>query len=85
MLENTIAALDNGRYCLTLPSGCAALALVLERFKAGDHIICASETYGGTRVTLLDYVGLHDIAIDFVDVTDLNSVRKALRPATKVS
>lgn len=85
MLENTIAALDNGQYCLTTPSGCAAITMVLQRFKAGDHIISANETFGGTRAMLLDYVELHDIAIDFVDLTDLDSVRRALRPNTKVN
>lgn len=85
MLESAIAALDNAAYSLTFPSGCAALTAILQNYTNGDHIVCAHETFGGTRATLLHYTSLHGIDIDFVDMAHIELVRKALRPNTKVS
>lgn len=85
MLENAIAGLDNAAYGLTYASGSAALTVIIQSYTNGDHIICARETYGGTRTTLLHYTKLHGIAIDFVDMTNIEAVRKAIRPNTKVS
>lgn len=85
MLENAIAALDNATYSLTFPSGCAALTTILQNYTKGDHIMCAHETFGGTRATLLHYTELHGIGIDFVDMASLESIRQAIRPNTKVS
>lgn len=84
VLEKCIAALDNADYCLTFSSGCGALSAVLHTLKPGDHIICAKETYGGTRVLFLLHTESQNMEIDFVDVTCVKSIEKAIKSNTKV-
>lgn len=84
ILEKSIAALDNAKYCLTFPSGCATLTTLLQRLKPGDHILSASETYGGTRTLFLHYAKTQQIEVDFVDITCVDSVEEAIKPNTKV-
>lgn len=79
-----MAALDNAQHGLVYPSGCAAVTALLHLLKHGDHIVSATEQYGGTRALLLDYVEIQGIKIDFIDPTDLKQIENAIKPNTKV-
>lgn len=83
-LERCLAELDNGEFCLTFPSGCAATTDVMQLLKAGDHVIVSLGAYGGTRTLFLHYISMHDIEIDFIDTTDSLSVKNAIKSNTKV-
>ncbi|KAG5673933.1 hypothetical protein PVAND_003934 [Polypedilum vanderplanki] len=86
ILEQTLAALDNAKYALVLPSGTAAQSCIIASLKADDGIICGHNIYTGTielfRETAVD-IGLKCI---FVDMTKPEELRKALRSqkSTKV-
>ena len=54
-LEKVVCQLEGGIDCLALSSGMAAITLVLELFKPGDHIIADSDLYGGS-IRLFDNV-----------------------------
>src|SRR5881392_3105668 len=63
MLEERVAALENGRAGLACATGQAAEATaILTLCKAGDHIVSAATLYGGTH-TLLG-VNLKKLGID---------------------
>ncbi len=47
-LEKVIAALENGLDALALSSGMAAIALMMELFHPGDHLIVDADLYGGS-------------------------------------
>ncbi|MCM1228171.1 MAG: PLP-dependent aspartate aminotransferase family protein [Clostridium sp.] len=47
-LEKVIASLENGTSAFALSSGMAAISLLMEIFKPGDHIIADSDLYGGS-------------------------------------
>lgn len=47
-LEKIVAALENGKNAYALSSGMAAISLLMELFKPGDHIIADSDLYGGS-------------------------------------
>lgn len=79
-----MAALDNAKYGLAYPSGCAAVTALLHLLKPGDHIVSAAKQYGGTRALFLDHVAIQGIEIDFVDSTDLKAIESAIKPNTKV-
>lgn len=79
-----MAALDNAKYGLVYPSGCAAITALLHLLKHGDHILSCTEQYGGTRSLFLDYVEIQGIEIDFIDPTDLKQVENSIKPNTKV-
>lgn len=48
ILEHTLAALDNGKYALSFPSGTAGQSCLIATLKAGDGIICGGNIYTGT-------------------------------------
>lgn len=84
ILEQTLAALDNGNYAVSFPSGTATQTCLIATLKAGDGIICGDNIYTGTielfRETAVD-LGLK---VDFVDMTRPEEVRKALKSNTKM-
>lgn len=47
-LEKVVATLENGIDALALSSGMAAVTLMMELFKPGDHLIVDSDLYGGS-------------------------------------
>ena len=47
-LEKVVASLEGGIDALALSSGIAAITLMMELFKPGDHLIVESDLYGGS-------------------------------------
>lgn len=47
-LEKIIATLENGNDAFAFSSGMAAITMVMEMFKPGDHLIVDSDLYGGS-------------------------------------
>lgn len=84
VLEERVAALEGGRAALACASGMAAqMTALLAILKAGDHIVAASTLYGGTVGQL--GVGFERLGITttFVDPTDPDHFRRAMRPNTR--
>lgn len=54
-LEAILARLENGRGALAFSSGMAAIAVLFEIFKPGDHVIVDADLYGGS-VRIFDKV-----------------------------
>ncbi|MBC5649317.1 O-acetylhomoserine aminocarboxypropyltransferase/cysteine synthase family protein [Christensenella tenuis] len=85
-VEEKIAALEGGVGCMCTSSGQAAnMIALLNIMGAGDHMICASEVYGGT-INLFG-VTLEKLGIEctFVDQNAPDSeLEKAFRPNTKL-
>lgn len=46
-LEKVVSSLENGTDAFAFTSGMAAISLLMELFKPGDHIIVDSDLYGG--------------------------------------
>ncbi len=47
-LEKNIAALEGAKFGFAFASGMSATDAILKLVKAGDHVICGDNTYGGT-------------------------------------
>lgn len=47
-LEKVVASLENGTDALAFASGMAAISMMMEMFKPGDHLIVDSDLYGGS-------------------------------------
>ena len=85
MLEERIAALENGRAALATASGQAAeAAAILTLVQAGDHIVSASTLYGGTHTLLGVNLAKLGIETTFVHPDDPENFRRALRPNTRL-
>jgi cystathionine gamma-synthase len=84
-LETLIADLEGGKHGFSFSSGLAAEDLLLRAILApGDHVVMGNDVYGGTH-RLVDRVFVPwGVAIDTVEMTDLDAVRAAIRPTTKV-
>ena len=66
-------------------SGMAAVSGVfLTLASAGAHVVAAAAAYGGSYSFLRNVAAKFGVETDFVDLTDLDQVRAALRPATQV-
>ncbi len=83
-LQACLAALENGAHGLAYASGMAAIDNVFRLVAAGEHVLAGNDVYGGT-FRLLDKVWKdYGIEYSFVEMTDLEAVRAALRPNTRL-
>ena len=58
-LERNVASLEDGRHGFAFGSGLASLDAVLKLLRAGDHVVCGDNVYGGTqRLMEQIYAGL---------------------------
>lgn len=85
-LQTKLAALDRGEDAVALASGVAALhAVFFTHVRRGDHVVVSDVTYEATwrlwNELLPDRYG---IEATFVDITDLDAVRAAMRPETRL-
>jgi cystathionine gamma-lyase len=85
VLQENLAALEDGLYCRTFSSGLAASMSLANILKSGDHIICSDDVYGGTqRYFRKVSVPNHGMELSFADMTDVENVKKLLKPNTKM-
>ncbi len=83
MVRKKIAALEHAEDALMFSSGSAAIAAaVLSFVKAGDHIICVHKPYSWTKKLLVELLTRFGVEHTFVDGTDAENFRKAIRPNT---
>ncbi len=85
VLEERIAALDNGVGAIATASGQAAMHLAVATIvSAGEHIVASRSIYGGTH-NLLNYtMRRFGIETTFVDPRDPNAFRNAIKDNTRL-
>jgi cystathionine beta-lyase/cystathionine gamma-synthase len=83
-LEEALAALEGGLNARVFGSGMAAIMGLVGSLHAGDHLICSHNVYGGTARLLDQVIQHYGIEIQYVDLTDLDALAAALKPATKL-
>lgn len=82
-LERVIAELEGGVRGFAFASGMAAITAALLLFPAGSHIVACEDIYGGTYRALTRVFARLGVEATFVDATDLDRVRAAIRPNTR--
>lgn len=83
-LETQLAALENVRFASAFSSGVAATSAVLGLLSSGDHVIVSDDLYGGTYRLFSKVFARYGLEFRYLDMTDLEAVRKAIRPSTKM-
>lgn len=83
-LEQAMALLEGGSDAAAFASGLAACAAVFQSLQPGDHVVVATQTYYGTTKLLRDVFKPWGLEISFVDLTDADAVRQAVRPGTRL-
>ncbi|WP_206425357.1 bifunctional cystathionine gamma-lyase/homocysteine desulfhydrase [Staphylospora marina] len=82
-LESLIAELENGARGLAFASGMAAISTLVSLFNQGDHLVVGDDVYGGTYRVLSKVFSRLGIDADFVDTSDLDQVKAAIRENTR--
>jgi cystathionine beta-lyase/cystathionine gamma-synthase len=81
--ERNVAALENGKHGFAFASGLGALDSIMKLFRAGDHIVCGENVYGGT-FRLFDKILQHmGLSFSYVDTRDPQRIEDAITPATR--
>jgi len=83
-LEDNLAALEGARFGLAFASGMAAIHNVLSLLQAGDHVVTTQDLYGGAWRIFVRLFAKFGVEFSFVDTSDLEQVRAAFRPATRL-
>ena len=83
-LEQGVSAMENGTAAVAFGSGMAAAMGLLGALAPSDHVLAHVDAYYGTSRLLRDLFVRWKLEADFIDMSDLAAVRKALRPNTKL-
>lgn len=85
MFQDRLAALEGGQACLATASGMSAImSVVMSALQAGDHIISSRSVFGSTLNLFGTIFARFGIQTTFVDGSDIEAWRRAVRPETKM-
>lgn len=85
VLEERVAALEGGIGALALASGAAAITYAIQALaQKGDHVVAQKSIYGGSYNLLAHTLPNYGIDTTFVDIHNLDEVKAAIKPNTKV-
>ena len=85
MLERGVSMLEGGEAAAAFASGIGATMSILQTLSPGDHVLAHNDAYYGTSRLIREIFVLWKLAVDFVDMSDVAAVKKALRPNTKLA
>ena len=83
-LQEVLASLEGGAWGLAYASGLAATQNIFYLLQPGDHVLLSDDAYGGTHRFIAKVMHRYGIDYTLVDMTDLDHVRAALRPETRL-
>ena len=78
--QNLLTALEGGAATLLFSSGMAAAAAVFQCLPRDSHVVAPQVMYWGLRGWLRNFAEPWGLAVDFVDATSLDALRRAVRP-----
>lgn len=84
-LEVGVSAIEGGAAAAAFASGMAATSAIFQALAPGDHVLAHVDAYYGTTRLLQEIFLRWGLQADFVDMSDLAAVRKALRSDTKLA
>jgi cystathionine gamma-synthase len=84
-LETQLASIEGGRHGFSFSSGLAGEDVLLRAaLKPGDRVVMGNDVYGGTHRLVNRVFVPWGIGLDVVDMSDLDAVRAAITPETRV-
>ena len=85
VLENKIAALEEGEAAVATSSGMGAISSTLWTvLKAGDHVVTDKTLYGCTFALMCHGLTRFGIDVTFIDTSNLDEVKNAMKENTRV-
>jgi cystathionine gamma-lyase/cystathionine beta-lyase/cystathionine gamma-lyase/homocysteine desulfhydrase len=83
-LEENLAALEGGVAAPVFASGMAAINAIVSMLKAGDHLVCGDDLYGGTPRLFNNVMTGFGLEFSYVDTSDARNVERAIRKNTRM-
>jgi cystathionine gamma-synthase len=84
-LERGVSLLEGGETAAAFGSGTAAAMALFQALAPGDHVLAHVDAYYGTSRLLREIFLRWGLEADFIDMSNLKEVKKALRPQTKLA
>jgi methionine-gamma-lyase len=85
VLERTVAELENGFGGIATSSGMGAVSTIyMALLSKGDHIVSSDAVYGPSRGLMEDHFSRFGVESTYVNTSDIENIKKAIRPNTKV-
>ena len=83
-LEENLASLEGGVAARVFGSGMAAINAIASMLKAGDHVVCGDDLYGGTPRLFNQVLTGFGLEFSYVDTSDAENVERAIRKNTRM-
>jgi cystathionine beta-lyase/cystathionine gamma-synthase len=83
-LEENLASLEGGVASRVFGSGMAAINAIASMLKAGDHVVCGDDLYGGTPRLFNQVLTGFGLEFSYVDTSDAQNVERAIRKNTRM-
>lgn len=84
-LERGVSMLEGGEAAAAFSSGTAAAMALFQALAPGDHVLAHVDAYYGTSRLLREIFMRWGLEADFIDMSNLEAVKRALRPQTKLA
>lgn len=84
VLQNSLAALENGKHGLAFSSGLAAIDAVLKLLSPGDEVIASNDMYGGTYRLFTQIYAKFGLKFHFIDMGDISNIENYINANTKL-
>lgn len=85
VLEKSVAELEKGFGGIATSSGMGAVSTIyMALLNQGDHIVSSDAVYGPSRGLMEDHFSRFGVESTYVDTSNLENIRKAIKPNTKV-
>jgi len=84
VLEDTIARLEGGKAGFAFATGMAAETTVMHLLKAGDHVICGDDVYGGTYRLFQNVMQDFGLEFTFLRMDNRQAIEEAIKPNSRM-
>jgi len=83
-LEENLSTLEGGLGARVFGSGMAAINAIVTMLKAGDHLVCGHNLYGGTPRLFNQVWADFGLGFTYVDTSDVRNVERAIQKKTRI-
>jgi len=84
VLQNALAAIENGKHGLCFGSGMAATDAVIKLLMPGDEVIVSNDLYGGTYRIMTKVFANYGIHFHFIDMHHASNIAGYINDKTKM-
>ncbi len=84
VLENNLAALENGKYGIAFASGLAAIDALMKLLNPGDEVVSTNDLYGGTYRIYTKIFARYGIKFRFIGMENANHIEDHITENTKL-